>query len=135
MRFAGAWKSSSASWTPCEPNKRIPNGESGAVQLACTEIERSLMNPSTQVEIYDQLYRLSGPDEAHLQRLGARVDSAMRMIARQTRVVDSLRLAVLAAINLADENEMLRDKIRRLEATVAERSGRYHDLLDGAIAS
>ncbi|MGH9541057.1 MAG: cell division protein ZapA [Terriglobales bacterium] len=93
------------------------------------------MNSSTQVEIYDQLYRLSGPDEAHLQRLATRVDGAMRALARQTRVVDSLRLAVLAAVNLADENEMLRDKCRRLEEAVAERSGRYHELLDGALAS
>lgn len=92
------------------------------------------MKSTTQVEIYDQLYRLAGPDDAHLQRLAARVDSAMRQIARQTNVVDSLRVAVLAAVNLADESEMLREKCQRLEQTIAERSGRYHEILDGALS-
>jgi cell division protein ZapA len=57
------------------------------------------------VQIYDQTYYLSGraADEAHIRRLAARVDSTMRAVAKQGRTVDSLRVAVLAALNLADE--------------------------------
>jgi cell division protein ZapA len=55
------------------------------------------------VEIYDQLYHLSGQDPAHIRELAARVDAKMRAVAAQGRTVDSLRVAVLAALNLADE--------------------------------
>jgi len=55
------------------------------------------------VEIYDQSYHLSGYDAVHIRELAARVDSKMRAVASQGRTVDSLRVAVLAALNLADE--------------------------------
>ena len=55
------------------------------------------------VEIYDQSYHLSGQDEVHIRQLAERVDATMRSIAAQGRTVDSLRVAVLAALNLADE--------------------------------
>ena len=55
------------------------------------------------VEIYDQTYHLSGQDAAHVRDLAARVDAKMRAVAAQGRTVDSLRVAVLAALNLADE--------------------------------
>ncbi len=55
------------------------------------------------VEIYDQTYHLSGYDARHIRELAARVDSKMRAVASQGRTVDSLRVAVLAALNLADE--------------------------------
>ena len=55
------------------------------------------------VEIYDQTYHLSGQDEVHIRALAAQVDAKMRAVAAQGRTVDSLRVAVLAALNLADE--------------------------------
>ena len=55
------------------------------------------------VEIYDQTYHLSGQDAVHIRELAAQVDAKMRVVAAQGRTVDSLRVAVLAALNLADE--------------------------------
>ncbi len=55
------------------------------------------------VEIYDQTYHLSGQDAEHIRKLAAQVDAKMRAVAAQGRTVDSLRVAVLAALNLADE--------------------------------
>ena len=55
------------------------------------------------VEIYDQAYHLSGQDTDHIRELAARVDAKMRAVAAQGRTADSLRVAVLAALNLADE--------------------------------
>jgi cell division protein ZapA len=55
------------------------------------------------VEIYDQLYHLSGQDPVHMRELAACVDAKMRAVAAQGRTADSLRVAVLAALNLADE--------------------------------
>ncbi len=62
-------------------------------------------NPSNYitVEIYDQLYHLSGQDADHIRKLAAQVDAKMRAVAAQGRTVDSLRVAVLAALNLADD--------------------------------
>ncbi len=55
------------------------------------------------VEIYDQLYHLSGHDIEHVRALAEMVDTRMRAVAARGRTVDSLRVAVLAALNLADE--------------------------------
>jgi cell division protein ZapA len=55
------------------------------------------------VEIYDQVYHLSGQDPDHVRELAARVDAKMRAVSSHGRTVDSLRVAVLAALNLADE--------------------------------
>ncbi len=55
------------------------------------------------VEIYDQIYHLSGEDAEHIRRLAELVDARMRAVAAQGRTADSLRVAVLAALNIADE--------------------------------
>lgn len=57
----------------------------------------------TTVHIYDQAYHLTGQNPAHIHRLAELVDTKMRAVATQGRTVDSLRVAVLAALNLADE--------------------------------
>ena len=57
----------------------------------------------TTVSIYDQTYHLMGQDTEHIRRLADVVDAKMRAVAAQGRTVDSLRVAVLAALNLADE--------------------------------
>jgi len=55
------------------------------------------------VEIYDQLYHLAGNNAPHIMELARQVDAKMRAVASQGRTADSLRVAVLAALNLADE--------------------------------
>ncbi len=55
------------------------------------------------VEIYDQTYHLSGQDAEHIRSLAAQVDAKMRAVAAKGCTVDSLRVAVLAALNMADE--------------------------------
>jgi cell division protein ZapA len=70
------------------------------------------------VEIYDQTYHLRGQDAERIQMLGQMVDGKMRAVAERGTTVDSLRVAVLAALNIADEL-----------ATVSEK---YHALLGRA---
>jgi cell division protein ZapA len=57
----------------------------------------------TSVSIYDQMYHLRGQNPDHIRQLAELVDSKMRAVAAHGRTVDSLRVAVLAALNLADE--------------------------------
>jgi cell division protein ZapA len=61
------------------------------------------------VEIFGQGYALNaGPDAAYVQQLAAHVDEKMREVGRSAGAVDSLRVAVLAALNIADEFFRLR---------------------------
>jgi cell division protein ZapA len=77
-----------------------------AVGFSACDILRSVkqMNQqSVRVEIFDQTYNLRGTDAEYITRLAEYVDAKIRTIAQQTATVDSVRLAVLAAINIADE--------------------------------
>lgn len=65
--------------------------------------EQARVGEYVTVEIYDQVYHLSGQDPQHIRDLAAQVDAKMRAVAAQGRTADSLRVAVLAALNLADE--------------------------------
>jgi cell division protein ZapA len=67
------------------------------------EEPRSNPGEYVTVEIYDQLYHLSGDDPHHIRELAGYVDAKMRAVAAQGKTADSLRVAVLAALNLADE--------------------------------
>ncbi|MGH9412155.1 MAG: cell division protein ZapA [Terriglobales bacterium] len=77
---------------------------------------------STRVSIYDQNYSIAGGDAATVERLAERVDRKMRQVAKEARVVDSMRVAVLTAINFADENERLCTEVERLRHQVGERA-------------
>ena len=68
------------------------------------------------VEIYDQTYRLRGTNRGYVEKLAATVDAKMRAVAAHGRTVDSLRVAVLAALNIADE---LARMTERYEAVIA----------------
>jgi len=83
-----------------------------------------------KVEIYDQSYVMKGElDTEYVQGLAKMVDAKMRSIASRTRTVDTLRVAVLAAMNMADECQQLRAKMARVERRVAECSTVLDELL------
>ena len=70
------------------------------------------------VSIYDQTYHLRGTDPAHIEKLAAIVDSKMRAVSAHGHTVDSLRVAVLAALNIADELATLRERYDTLAGSV-----------------
>ena len=82
------------------------------------------------VTIYDQTYHLSGQDPAHSARLAERVDAKMRAVAAQGRTVDSLRVAVLAALNLADELSQANDAVGADASQGTARAASLRGLLD-----
>ncbi len=59
---------------------------------------------SVRVEIFDQAYNLRGTDPEYILKLAEYVDSKMRAVAEHTHTVDTARVAVLAALNIADEH-------------------------------
>lgn len=72
------------------------------------------------VDIYDQTYHLSGDDPAYIQKLAEIVDGKMRLVASHGRTVDSLRVAVLAALNIADELATLESHHNSLDSATQE---------------
>jgi cell division protein ZapA len=93
--------------------------------------------PSTRivnVEIHGQQYPIrSGLDPAYVARLAAYVDEKMQLAARETVGGDTLKLAVLAALNIADECYRLRDDESRRYTHVAHRAEELERMLDLAL--
>lgn len=89
--------------------------------------------PPIRVEIYDQVYNLRGVDAEYVTKLAQFVDSKMRTVAEQTSTVDSLRLAVLAALNIADEFHILKKKYDLLAGEYNRRAGQLAGALDEAL--
>ena len=65
-------------------------------------------NSAVRVEIFDQAYNLRGSDPEYILKLAGYVDTKMRAVSEQTHTVDTSRLAVLAALNIADEYHLLK---------------------------
>ena len=82
------------------------------------------------VEIHGQRYPIrSALEPEYVARLRPYVDEKMRAAADSTPTGDSLRLAVLAALNIADELFRCRDG-RDRDGRLAERAGELERLLD-----
>ena len=86
-----------------------------------------------RVEIYDQPYNLRGTDADYILKLAEFVDAKMRSVAEQTSTVDSLRLAVLAALNIADEYHLLKKKYDSVASEYRKRADMLADMLDEAM--
>lgn len=99
-----------------------------------TPVAQASTNGSVRVEIYDQSYHLRGSDAEYIQRLAEYVDIKMRAVAEQTRTVDSLRLAVLAALNIADEYFILKKKYDGIASDVTKRASNLSGALDEILA-
>ena len=70
---------------------------------------KDAQNGSVRVEIFDQAYNLRGSDPDYILKLAEYVDSKMRAVAEATNTIDTVRLAVLAALNIADEYHILEE--------------------------
>jgi cell division protein ZapA len=72
------------------------------------------------VDIYDQTYHLRGENSEYIRRLADIVDAKMRAVASHGKTVDSLRVAVLAALNIADELATLEQRYNTLAGSSQE---------------
>src|ERR1700685_3953231 len=72
---------------------------------------------SVRVEIFDQIYNLRGSDADYILKLAEYVDGKMSAVSQEIATVDSVRLAVLAALNIANEYHLLK---KALETTSPE---------------
>ncbi|HEX7151720.1 MAG TPA: cell division protein ZapA [Thermoanaerobaculia bacterium] len=66
---------------------------------------------STTVEIFGQAYNVRGEgDPNYLTELARFVDTRMREVAAQVATVDPMKIAILAALNIADEFSRFRQQ-------------------------
>jgi cell division protein ZapA len=86
------------------------------------------------VEIYGQTYNLRGEgDTSYITDLAAFVDRKMREVSDTTATVDSLKVAILAALNIADEHFQIKDAQHERHRGTAQRLQRLVELLDRAL--
>jgi cell division protein ZapA len=87
-----------------------------------------------KVEIYDQVYNVAGDlDPEYVEQLAKYVDQRMRQIARGTGAIDSIKVAVLAALSIADELHSLRQSREKNEAALRANAERCLKLIDRAL--
>ena len=93
----------------------------------------SQTNDSIRVDIYDQNYNLRGSDPEYIQKLADFVDAKMRAVAEHTSTVDSLRVAVLAALNITDELLTLKAKYENVSTQYSDRAVHLQNALESAL--
>jgi cell division protein ZapA len=101
----------------------VPNGNTPA----------SGTSGSVRVEIFDQVYNLRGSDADYILQLADYVDGKMRAVSQQTSTVDSVRLAVLAALNIADEYHLLKRRLEMPSPEARQRASKLASALDAIL--
>jgi cell division protein ZapA len=87
---------------------------------------------TVNVRIYNQTYSIRAGDGnvERTQQLAAMVDQQMREIAQEALTADSLKVAILAALHIADELDKALCRYEELNEELAIRSGECVELLD-----
>ena len=86
---------------------------------------------TVRVEIYNQTYSIrSDGDNEYIQELAEYVDRKMREISSGTMTVDSLKVAILAALHIADEFYQLKNSQSQSDSQLAARSTECSEMLD-----
>ena len=87
--------------------------------------------PTIRVEIYNQTYNIrSDGDSEYVTELAEFVDRRMREISSGTLTVDSLKVAILAALHIADELHRLKRLHEQADSQLASRSAECAEMLD-----
>ena len=96
-----------------------------------SNLEGSASSPTIRVEIYNQTYNIrSDGDTEYIVQLAEFVDSRMREISSGTLTVDSLKVAILAALHIADELHRLKHVHEQADAQLGTRSAECAEMLD-----
>ncbi len=89
---------------------------------------------ATEVEIFGTVYNVRGEkDPEYLQELAGLVDGRMREIAQQVSTVDTAKIAILAALNIADEVLQCRNQQEGERVLIEERVTKLTGELEKAL--
>lgn len=85
----------------------------------------------TQVRILNQVYSVrSGDDAAYVRELADYVDQRLQHVSDVAPTVDTLKVAILGALNIADELFRLRKSESESDLWCADRLRECHQMLD-----
>ncbi|MBP1609657.1 MAG: hypothetical protein H6Q04_1892 [Acidobacteria bacterium] len=83
------------------------------------------------IKIYDREYALrTDGDPAHLRELCVGLDQRMKAVADSSGTVDTLKVAILTALSLADELRRIQNELKEMDESVSRRSLECVTLLD-----
>lgn len=89
---------------------------------------------SVRVKIYDRDYTLRTPDDPdRLRSICADLDKRMHEIASSTGSVDTFKVAVLAALSLADDLKRSQDELKKFDESIGRRSIACVSMLERAL--
>jgi cell division protein ZapA len=92
------------------------------------------MTTPVKVQIFGQPYAIRGElEETYVQKLAAYVDEKMRAIADATATVDTQKIAVLAALAIADELHNAQSSRGEQEELLREQADRCLTLVERAL--
>ena len=89
----------------------------------------------TRVTIFNQTYDIRADDSEYVERIARMVDERMLEISKMTPTVDSLKVSILAALNLADELLAVREKLEQMETGIEEQNARLAACLEDLVES
>ncbi len=84
-----------------------------------------------EIEIYGQKYRIKvkgEEDEKYISHLTSYVDQKMREVAVKSKSVDVLKVAVLAALNIADEHFLCQKNLDQLNEVIGQMENEIESL-------
>jgi cell division protein ZapA len=104
------------------------------------------MKSLVEVEIFGQTFTVNSEEQAqYVKELADYVDQRMRQIAGSTKTVVPLRVAIMAALSIADEwykanqrEQEIQEETERLSAVLLERieqSEKNEDVSNGRVVS
>jgi len=97
-------------------------------------LRRSRECVPVKVEIFGQMYTIRGElDESYVQKLAQYVDEKMQAIAAGTATVDTQKVAVLAALAIADELHSIQKDRGDREDLMREQAERCLTLVERAL--
>jgi cell division protein ZapA len=91
-----------------------------------------------EIEIYGRTYKIrvkGEEDEKYISHLTSYVDQKMQEIALKSKSTDSLKIAVLAALNIADEYFLSQKKLDQLDEAIGQMETEIGSLEDRLLKS
>jgi cell division protein ZapA len=92
-----------------------------------------MIDKIVEVEIFDRKFRIrvkGEEDEKYINHLTSYVDQKMREVAVKAKSADVVKIAVLAALNVADEYFLCQKKLDKLNEVIGHMESEIESLED-----
>ncbi len=89
-----------------------------------------------KVEIFGQEYKIKGAgDPQYIYKIAGYVDKKMREIAHTSGIMSQSKIAILTALNIADELFQIKEEEERVQSKVDKKAERLSEIFDDKIGA